>query len=143
MSRVDFYILSQAQSETRLLQACRLAEHAAAQTRRVYVQTASTAEARQLDELLWSFRDGSFLPHEIYAGTAPSHTRVLVLLGDMPAPRSHRQLLINLRDALPEKLEDYEHIAEIVALDPEHKRLARERYKQYRERGCTLESHHL
>ena len=143
MSRVDFYVLSQAQPDARLRQACQLAEHAAAQARHVYVQTQSAADARRLDELLWTFRDGSFLPHEIHAGAAPSHARVLVLLGEMPAPRSHRQLLINLRDALPEDLEDYEHIAEIVAVDPEHKRLARERYKQYRERGCSLESHNL
>ena len=32
------------------------------------------------------------------------------------------------------------HIIEIVDVDPERKRTARERYKQYRDRGCTLDS---
>ena len=44
---------------------------------------------------------------------------------------------------MPPELEQYERIAEIVDVDPERKRIARERYKQYRERGCTLESHNV
>lgn len=143
MSRVDFYVLSQAQPNARLQQACVLAEQATAGLRHVYVQMQCAADVEQLDELLWTFRDGSFLPHEVYAGAPASHARTLVLLGQMPAPASHRQLLINLQDALPQNLEDYEHIAEIVALDPEHKRMARERYRQYRKYGCVLNSYNL
>ena len=52
-------------------------------------------------------------------------------------------LLINLMDAMPPQIEPYARIAEIIDADPERKRSARERYKQYRERGCTLESHNL
>ena len=58
-------------------------------------------------------------------------------------PTSHRGLLINLIDAMPPDVNAYERIAEIVDVDPERKRTARERYKQYRERGCTMESHNL
>jgi DNA polymerase-3 subunit chi len=68
---------------------------------------------------------------------------VMVLLGDGEAPPSLRQLLINLTDRLPANIEAYERIAEIVDVDPERKRLSRERYKQYRERGCALETHNL
>jgi DNA polymerase-3 subunit chi len=46
-------------------------------------------------------------------------------------------------DAMPADVNAYERIAEIVDVDPERKRTARERYKQYREQGCTLESHNL
>jgi DNA polymerase-3 subunit chi len=100
-------------------------------------------DARRLDELLWTYNDRSFLPHEIFAAGEPSHARVMVLLGDASAPPSHRQLVVNLTEGIPAGLEQYERVAEIVDVDPERKRTARERYKQYRERGCQLESHNV
>ncbi len=143
MSRVDFYVLSQEGSDARLRVACRLVEKAFDQGIRVYVQTATLAEAQRLDELLWTFNDRSFLPHEVSHGSAATHPRVMVLLGETPAPADHRQLLINLTNLLPAEPEGYERIAEIVDVDPESKRLSRERYKAYRERGCELDTHNL
>ena len=141
--RVEFYVLSEDAPDARLRWACRLAEQAAEQGSRVYLQTAGQAQAQRLDDLLWTFKDGSFLPHEIFAGGPASHTRVMVLLGDTPPPPSHRQLVVNLTDGIPAELEQYERVAEIVDVDPERKRVARERYKEYRERGCSLESHNV
>ncbi len=143
MSRVDFYVLSDEGSDARLRFACRLAEKAVDQGHRVYIQTASLTEAQRLDELLWTFNDRSFLAHELAVGDAASHERVMVMLGEIDAPVTHRQLLINLTERLPSDVNAYERIAEIVDVDPERKRLSRERYKQYRERGCALESHNL
>ena len=143
MSRVDFYVLAEGAPDARLRYACRLAEEAADRGRRVYVQTSGAAESQRLDELLWTFNDRSFLPHEVYSGAPAAHATVMVMLGEAPAPESHRQLLINLTDAVPAQMQQYEAIAEIVDVDPTRKREARERYKQYRERGCTLESHNL
>jgi len=143
MSRVDFYVLSEEGSDTRLKFACRLAEKAVDQGQRVYVQTASSTEAQRLDEMLWTFSDRSFLAHEIADGAPVSHERVMVMLGEIEAPPTHRQLLINLTESLPANVDAYERIAEIVDVDPERKRVSRERYKQYRERGCALESHNL
>ena len=141
--RVEFYVLSEDAPDARLRWACRLAEQAAEEGSHVYLQTAGHAEAQRLDDLLWTYKDGSFLPHEIFAGGPASHPRVMVLLGDAAPPPSHRQLVVNLTDAIPAELEQYERVAEIVDVDPERKRIARERYKQYRERGCTLESHNV
>lgn len=143
MSRVDFYVLSQPGPDARLRVACRLVEKAFDQSLRVYVQTATSADAQRLDELLWTFNDDSFIPHEIAQSDAATHERVMVLIGETPPPASHRQLLINLTNALPADFADYERIAEIVDVDPENKRLSRERYKAYRERGCELDSHNL
>lgn len=140
MSRVDFYVLSEEAPDARLRYACRLAERAVEQGCHVYVQA---PELRKLDDMLWTFSDRSFLPHEIYRGQPASHARVMVMLGSEPGPASHRALLINLMDAMPQDVQGYERIAEIVDVDPERKRSARERYKQYREQGCTMESHNL
>ena len=141
--RVDFYVLSEDAPDARLRWACRLAEQAVEQGSRVYLQTVGLPQAQRLDELLWTYNDRSFLPHEIYSGSPASHSCVMILLGEAPAPVSHRQLVVNLTDSLPAELESYERVAEIVDVEPERKRNARERYRQYRERGCTLESHNV
>ncbi len=143
MPRVDFYVLSQQAPDARLRVACRLIEKAYDQHLRVYVQTASPADAQRLDELLWTFNDQAFIPHQVDTGNGASHERTVVLIGDSPAPPSHRQLLINLANRLPSDFENFERIAEIVDVDPENKRLSRERYKVYRERGCQLDTHNL
>ena len=142
MPRVDFYVLSDEAPNARLRTACDLIEKAFDQGIRVYAQTQTLSDAQRLDEQLWTFND-HFIPHEVVQGAAASHPRVLILLGDQPAPAGHRQLLINLANTLPTDIESYERIVEIVAVDPEVKRLSRERYKAYRERGCGLETHNL
>ena len=143
MSRVDFYILSEEGPDARLRYACRLAERAVEQGCHVYIRTAASSVTQRVDDMLWTFNDRSFLPHEVFTGQPASHARVMVMLGTDAGPASHRQLLINLTDAMPADLDGYERLAEIVDADPERKRGARERYKQYREHGCTLESHNL
>ncbi len=140
MSRVDFYVLSAEAPDARLRYACRLAERAVEQGCHVYIQT---PDVQRLDDMLWTFSDGSFLPHEIYRGEPASHARVMVMVGSEIGPASHRSLLINLVEAMPADVNAYERIAEIVDVDPERKRSARERYKLYREQGCSLESHNL
>lgn len=140
MPAVEFHVLSDGPSDARLRYACRLAEEGVEQGLSVYLQTASHGDALRLDELLWTFKDGSFLPHEFFSGAPASHERVRVLFGEQAAPLSHRQLLVNLTESTPADLDQYGRIAEVVDVDPERKRTARERYKQYRERGCTLES---
>jgi DNA polymerase-3 subunit chi len=137
---VDFYILSEEGPDARLRYACRLAERAVEQGCHVYVHG---LDVQKLDDMLWTFNDRSFLPHEIYKGQPAAHARVMVMVGAEPGPESHRDLLINLMETMPSQIEPYARIAEIVDADPERKRTARERYKQYREHGCTLESHNL
>ena len=67
VSRVDFYVLAEDAPDARLRYACRLAEAAVERGERVYLQTASAAEAQRLDDLLLTFNDRSFLPHEIFS----------------------------------------------------------------------------
>ncbi|MFL6549076.1 MAG: DNA polymerase III subunit chi [Povalibacter sp.] len=143
MTRVDFYVLSDEAPDAKLRVACRLIEKAYDSGFRVYALTSSLAEAQHLDELLWTFSDRTFIPHEVIEGAPPAHERVAVLIGMEAAPATHRQLLVNLSTALPADIESFERIAEIVDVDPEPKRLSRERYKVYRERGFALESHDL
>src|SRR6267142_4913439 len=70
--RVDFYILDESSATARLKLACRLAEKAylAAQTALVWHTDAE--ELKAFDDMLWTFMDGSFVPHEMLTEGASS-----------------------------------------------------------------------
>ena len=68
MTRVDFYVLGGSGSRARDHFACRLAEKAWKQDNAVFIRVANLEAAKQLDEMMWTFRDGSFVPHEIAQG---------------------------------------------------------------------------
>lgn len=143
MPRVDFYVLSEEAPDARLKCACRLIEKATDLDHRVYVHTNSLDLSRRLDDLLWTYSDRTFLPHDVWAGGEPPDPLSKVLIGELPAPDAYRELLVNLADQAPTNLDEYTRIIEIVDSDPDRKRLSRERYKHYREKGCALETHNL
>lgn len=140
MTSIVFHILSSAGIDARLRYACQLIDALREQDRTVFARVASDADARRLDETLWTFRDQAFIPHEIASAQSPSHPRVGVLIGTDAAPVSTAQVLINLADDSPATVGQYEELAEVVDADDQHKKLARERYRQYREQGFKLET---
>ena len=139
MARVDFYVLEQADSVARLRLACRLAEKAWSQSQKVLLLTSGSEEARTLDEMLWTFRDRSFVPHEIFSpDCAP---RSSVLISDGTALPDEADVLINLCERVPEAFERFARIVEPVDGDPARRKAGRERFRFYRERGLTPDSH--
>ncbi len=70
MARIDFYVLSQSGEQARQLFACRLAEKAYKLEHTVHIHTGDEATAGRIDDLLWTFRDGSFVPHDRVRGGA-------------------------------------------------------------------------
>jgi DNA polymerase-3 subunit chi len=141
MPQVEFHILSELGDDARLRHACRLVEQAYDDGQRVLVCVAAEADAHRLDEMLWTFRDQAFIPHEIVAANSASHPRIMALItADAAAPTEFHAQLISLRNELPAALADFQRIIEIVDADPQRKQQARERYKHYREQGCSLET---
>lgn len=138
-TRVDFYVLPSTSARDRFVYACRLVEKAWALDHRVFVRLDTPEEAAAVDELLWTFADRSFVPHALAAGAGEPAERVLVGHGDAPA--GHTDLLVNLGAATPPDFERFARIAELVDADDARRQLGRERFKYYRERGCTPESH--
>ena len=143
MPRVDFYVLSEESPDARLKCACRLIEKATDLNHRVYVLTNSLDLSRRLDDLLWTYSDRTFLPHDVWTGEEPFDAMSKILIGEQPAPDAYREVLVNLADQPPKDIDRYGRIIEIVDSDSERKRLSRERYKHYREKGCALETHNL
>jgi DNA polymerase-3 subunit chi len=140
MPRVDFYLLSEAGDLARWRCACRLAEKATERGHRVFIRTGSSGESAKMDELLWTFNDRVFLPHEV--ATQPSHALVTVTINDQPAT-APVDVLINVATHPLQEIPAAERIAEVVDNEPAVKQAARERYRFYRDRGCTIETHNL
>ncbi len=144
MPQVEFHILSEAGDTPRLRYACQLVEQAYQQGQRSYVRVANDDEARRLDEVLWSFRDQAFIPHEIRTADSPTHPRIMSIIGSENAgPAEFQSLLINLSNAMPETIDAAALIYEVIDADPQRKQQGRERYKLYREQGCRLETKNL
>ena len=64
-THVDFYVLQSTEPSARLRFACRLAEKAYVLSHQIYAHAGTEADARRLNDLLWTFRGGSFVPHEL------------------------------------------------------------------------------
>ncbi len=141
--RVDFYVLKSAAEKPRWAIACRLAEKAYLRDMRVVLLSGSAAEAQTLDDFLWTFNDRSFVPHQYCRNAEPGETDTPVHLTVALDAVERADLLINLSARLPEGLERFARIAEIVDADPERRRLGRERFKSYRDRELPLQTHHL
>ena len=139
MARVDFYILNQAGQHSRQTFACRLAEKVYKLDQTVHIHTRSRDDADRLDELLWTFRDGSFVPHERLTAAAGDTSPVTIgCEGESVEPRD---VLINLCDEVPPFAESFPRVAELVTSDDDSKQTGRRRFAAYRDKGHKLETH--
>jgi DNA polymerase-3 subunit chi len=141
MTQVDFYITDDQGSDARARLACRIVEKAYKLQRKVYVVTPGPEQATQLDELLWLFRAGSFIPHRRI--DQPDEDDCPVIIGWEDSEAVAPDVLVNLSDAVPAFFSRFERVAEVVSAVPEVRDQARERFRFYRERGYPLETHEL
>jgi len=125
--------------------ACRLAEKACQLGHRVHLLTASDAETQRLDELLWSFRAESFLPHQSLPLEAESDNTAAgkLTLGTLDQLPPHPEVLVNLSGSVWEQHRHFADIREIVSSDEPGRNLGRQRYRFYQEQGYTLETMQL
>ena len=140
MARIDFYILNQAGTQSRHAFACRLAEKAYRLENTVHIHAASREDADRVDELLWTFRDGSFVPHHRLGAAAPGMASP-VTVGCDGDPVEERDLLINLCADIPACVEAFPRVAELVSSDADCRQQSRRRFATYRDQGHTLETH--
>ncbi len=142
MAEVSFYILSSALLQERYLFACKLIEKAYRNGQFCYILTDNDEQSQLLDDLLWTFRAGSFIPHEIYTGQAPSTDNV-ILIGSVNAPEHSQTLLFNLSLKYPEHISKTKRILEILDNCEVTKAAARRRYRQYQQAGMNVTTHNI
>lgn len=95
--------------------------------------------ASRFDDLLWTYRDISFLPHAL----VPCEEETPVGIGADTEPAAGYDLMINLTDSVPEFFSRFERVVETTGIDEQQRKLARDRYRFYQERGYALETHQI
>jgi DNA polymerase-3 subunit chi len=143
MTRVDFYILPGSNPHDRRIFACKLTEKAWRQGMNVYIHTGSDSETEILDKLLWTFRQGSFIPHQKATASAAQREEIKVLIGSDGAPAEFRDVLVNLSQDFPPDFEHYQRVAELVDDEPTVRAEGRKRYAAYKQQGHELDTHKL
>jgi DNA polymerase III subunit chi len=141
MVEVSFYILPSESLQDRYLFACKLVEKAYRSGHFCYVLTDSAEQSRIIDDLLWTFRAGSFIPHQIYTGKLPDLEKV-ILIGSLDAPENWQKTLFNLSSRYPAGIgPQTERILEILDNSETTKAAGRERYRQYQQSGFKITMH--
>ena len=137
MTNIKFYVCPQPSLQQRILLACKLTAKARARDWNVYIHTDSHETSEQVDEMLWTWNDLSFMPHQIAPGNSD------VLIGHDYEPQENCHYLINISTNQPEFFSRFERFAEILDKDTEVLELGRTRYRFYRDRGYPLDYHTL
>ncbi|NND60921.1 MAG: DNA polymerase III subunit chi [Gammaproteobacteria bacterium] len=143
MTQVDFYILNGAAIEELQRLACRLVDKAWQQGMRTLINADEPTTATALDDLLWTFRDISFLPHASNDADSNTLNRVAAIVACNQPPAVDCGLLINLSPEVPKFFSRFERVAELVDKDPTRRDAGRERFRFYRDRGYPLQTHNL
>ena len=141
MTLVDFYILPEQYSNSKEEFACRIADKAYRLGHSTYIHAESREQATTLDDLLWTYNAGSFLPHELYSKSNPVDAPILVGFEDNPDVNF--DVLVTLTTSVPLFFSRFMRVAEIVATDDSNRTHARERFRFYRDRGYPLNSHDI
>ena len=155
-TRVDFYLLEAAEQTAALIDnpdseapscpshylfACRLLEKAYLRGHQVFVYCNNQQEAEGLDELLWTFKENSFIPHNLQ-GEGPEKPPP-IQIGYEKEPHGFSEILLNLADSIPDFWQRFQRIMEIVPNEETAKERSRDHYKVYRANRCLLQTHSL
>jgi DNA polymerase-3 subunit chi len=152
VTQVDFYILATDSNDSWLRLACRITEKALQKKLQVYLHSENEADATRLDGLLWTFSQGSFIPHRLVGNDSEEPFEEPVLIGrtdlaaQMPAdtPVTQRwDLMINLTTQVPEFFSRYNRVAEVIDANPVRRENGRKRFRFYRDRGYELNTHNI
>ena len=137
LTQIDFYF----HVENKLQTACALCAKAFSRGLRVHAFCSDNEMSQKFSRMLWTAPAISFIPHCTPDDRLAAVTPVIVDHdgGDLP----HDQVLLNLRAEWPPFFSRFQRLIEIVSLDEEDRRLARERFKFYRERGYEIRSHDM
>ncbi len=140
--RVDFYVSAESGESARLRLACRIAEKAYVANQRVVVFSDDAALLPKFDEMLWTFGDGTFVPHEVVSRDgADCESPVALTAGPLPAAPC--EVLINLGNTVPAFLDKFARVAEFLDARPEVRAAGRERFKSYRAKSIEPQTHNV
>lgn len=133
MTRIDFHT----NIPDKVAYACRLARKAYGAAGKVVLLAASEDQAAQLNEALWTFSDTDFLPH-VMAGDPLAGSTPIIVTASMDAPLPHTDILVNLGQSIPDGVDRFARVFEIVSTDEQDAQAGRQRYVSYKQNSYPL-----
>ncbi|HAF86974.1 MAG: DNA polymerase III subunit chi [Legionellaceae bacterium] len=140
LMRVDFYLLPTDSSDDKDLFICRLLEKIYHRHHEVFVACDTQQEAHVLDELLWTFKPESFIPHNLQH-EGPDIPPPIQFGYDAKPPARFNDILLNLQPQVPDFYARFKRIIEIVPNDASAKDLSRQRFRWHRAKQHQIQTH--
>lgn len=137
---VVFYVLASSSQQERQDFACKLIEKIYRSGQFCYVLTDDEKQANEIDKLLWTFRAGSFVPHQQYHGLPPAYQNT-ILIGGNAIPPAWLKIIVNLSRHFPATTQPTERILEILDNSEASKQAGRQRYRHYLQAGLEITTH--
>ena len=139
---VLFHHFNSIGSKNHLLYVCKLVEKGFKQKiQPIYIHASNQQQAEQLDKLLWTFKQDSFIPHTIVGASDLDSTPVQIgWNGNQFHPAA---AIVNLSEEIPISYLESKKIHEIIDDDELKKNKARSRWKKYKSKGCQLNVHQI
>ena len=137
--QIDFYRLDNPSIDTRHF-ACRLAMMAWERKQKIFIVTDSETAIGELDELLWQYPEGRFLPHAV-AGQSDAGLAV-INIGTLSS-LNPVDVVINLSNqAVPQPVR-FSRVLEIVPNAESERDASRTKFKTYRDQGIHPRTHEI
>lgn len=143
MTTIDFYILKSNKAPQHDLFACKLTEKIYKSGHSLFINTRDQQQNQHFDNMLWTFRDLSFIPHSLINPNQECNDPVRLAYNINPDEQHACEVLLNLADQVPTFFSSFPRVAEIVGQNGDQKKFARERFKFYRDRGYKINTHEL
>ena len=123
-----------------LIYVCKLIEKGYKQNiNPIYIKTDTQKQAEELDKILWTFRQESYIPHTLVDQV--SNNTQPVQIGWIDNEIEDAEAIINLSNGMPDISKHLKKIHEIIVNIDERKEKARERWKKYKSIGFNIKAY--
>lgn len=140
MPSVEFHTLAEESDTARLKLACALIEKGFLDGQRILVWLEDAPSLAAFDNLLWTFGDRAFVPHEPLAADPASCEAPVQLTCADPLPEAavagSFHTLVQLRTRAHEAVLRFARIIEVVDAEPSRRDAGRARFRFYRDHGA-------
>lgn len=136
MTKINFYIINETEKNDALRFVCRLIEKMPLKNQKIYVHCDDHFSVQFFNDLLWTFHDISFIPHEIVG----ENKQTSIHIGYQEKPSETSDVLINLSSKIPLFYKEFGNIIEIVPEIEDWKNFSRMKYQTYKKNGDDLQT---
>lgn len=140
LPRIDFYIIPEKTTQAIWLFICKLLEKAYHQKSRSFIYVEDEACAEKIHDLLWTFKEDSFIPHELFSQT---NSAPIQIGHGNHYPANDFDILFNLTGSIPEFFTSFNRIIEVAPEEPAWKNNSRNKYREYKAQNFVINNHDL